>query len=90
MVLDDALTAQLREHFTKITRPVELVAWLDDTPRSAQVESLLTELAALSDHIAVVRQDGDAGPTSLDERRPSFAVRRVGTDVEVRFAGLPL
>ncbi|MEZ5207577.1 MAG: alkyl hydroperoxide reductase subunit F [Acidimicrobiales bacterium] len=90
MVLDDALTAQLREHFTKITRPVELVAWLDDTPRSAQVESLLAELAALSDHIAVVRQDGDAGPTSLDERRPSFAVRRVGTDVEVRFAGLPL
>ncbi len=91
MLLDDALTAQLREHFTKITRPVELVASLDDTLRSAQVESLLTELAALSDHLAVVRQDGDADAADAPERRrPSFAIRRVGTDVEVRFAGLPL
>ena len=41
------------------------------------------QIAGLSDLITVVRSDDD-------ERRPSFAIRRVGTDVDVRFAGIPL
>jgi alkyl hydroperoxide reductase subunit F len=82
-MLDDALVAQLRTHLEKVTLPVELAASLDDGERSRQLEALLTQLAGLSDLVTYVRVDDD-------ERRPSFAIRRVGTDVAVRFAGIPL
>jgi alkyl hydroperoxide reductase subunit F len=82
-MLDDALTAQLTTHFEKITRPIELSASLDDSPKSRELEALLDQLASLSDRVTVVRSDDDP-------RQPSFAIRRVGTDVEVRFAGIPL
>ncbi|MDD9370709.1 MAG: alkyl hydroperoxide reductase subunit F [Acidimicrobiales bacterium] len=85
-MLDAALTSQLATHFGKITRPVELVAALDDSPKARDMAELLNELAALSDDITVV-EDADE---SADVRRPSFAIRRAGTDVEVRFAGIPL
>ena len=82
-MLDANLTAQLTTHLEKITQPVELVASLDDSPKSAQLAELLDEIAVLSDHITVRRADDD-------ERRPSFSIDRVGTDVAVRFAGIPL
>jgi alkyl hydroperoxide reductase subunit F len=82
-MLDAAITEQLRTHLTRITRPIELAASLDDGPKSAELLELLDEIAALSEHVSVVRTDDD-------ERRPSFAIRRVGTDVEVRFAGIPM
>jgi NADH-dependent peroxiredoxin subunit F len=81
-MLDASLTAQLQSHFEKITRPIELVASLDDGPKSAELAQLLDELAALSDDITVVRDE--------HLRRPSFAIRRAGTDVSVQFAGIPL
>jgi alkyl hydroperoxide reductase subunit F len=82
-VLDAALTAQLTTLVEKIVRPVELVSSLDDSPKSAQLAELLDEIAALSDDITVRRADDDP-------RRPSFHIDRVGTDVSVRFAGIPL
>jgi alkyl hydroperoxide reductase subunit F len=82
-MLDDALVSQLKTHLTKITRPIELVASLDDGPRSVELAQLLEQIASLSEHISYVRRDDDA-------RRPSFAIERVGTDVSVRFAGIPL
>ncbi len=81
-MLDDAIRAQLREHFTKISQPVELVSSLDDGDRSRELAELLDGLAELSDRITVRRADDD-------QRRPSFAIERVGTDVSVRFAGIP-
>lgn len=82
-MLDPALTAQLKTHLAKITRPVVLASSLDDGPRSTQLASLLDEIAGLSDQITVERRDDD-------ERRPSFAIERAGTDVSVRFAGIPM
>jgi alkyl hydroperoxide reductase subunit F len=82
-VLDAALIAQLQTHLDKITRPIQLAASLDDRPKSAELLELLEQLASLSDQITLVRRD-DA------ERRPSFAIERLGTDVAVRFAGIPL
>lgn len=81
-VLDANLTAQLSQLMGNITQPVELAASLDDTPRSAQTRELLDEIAALSDQVTVVEE--------ANERTPSFAIRRAGTDVHVRFAGVPL
>ncbi|WP_425330395.1 alkyl hydroperoxide reductase subunit F [Trujillonella humicola] len=82
-VLDPALAKQLAQHLTLVTRPIELVASLDDGEKSAQMRELLTEVTALSDRVTYVRADDDG-------RRPSFAIVRTGTDVSVRFAGLPL
>ena len=82
-VLDAALTAQLETHLATIEHPVELVASLDDSPKSTELAGLLEEIAALSEAITIVRADDD-------ERRPSFAITRVGTDISVRFAGVPL
>ena len=63
--------------------PIELVASLDEGGKSQELAALLEEIAALSDKITVVRRDDDA-------RKPSFAISRVGSDVSVRFAGIPL
>jgi alkyl hydroperoxide reductase subunit F len=81
-MLDATLVDQLKTHLAKITRPVELVASLDDTAKSVELEELLTEIASLSDDITLSRRP--------DARTPSFAIERVGTDVSVRFAGIPL
>ncbi|MFV0306363.1 MAG: alkyl hydroperoxide reductase subunit F, partial [Desertimonas sp.] len=82
-MLDASLAEQLRGYLTKVTRPIELVASVDDGPKSTELVGLLDEIAELSDQVSV-RRDGD------DPRRPSFAIRRLGTDVEVRFAGIPM
>lgn len=82
-MLDPALVTQLAAHLTKVVHPIELQTSLDASPRSAEMAEMLDEIAAQSDKITVVRTDDDA-------RRPSFAIVRVGTDISVRFAGLPL
>lgn len=82
-MLDAALTEQVKTHLTKLTQPIELVASLDDSAKSTELAELLTLLASLSDKVTYERRDDD-------ERRPSFAINRVGTDVSVRFAGIPL
>ncbi|MFI5044062.1 MAG: alkyl hydroperoxide reductase subunit F [Acidimicrobiales bacterium] len=82
-MLDPNLTTTLKTHLEKVTRPIQLVASLDDGPKSTDLMELLVEIAALSDNITVERRDDD-------DRRPSFAIDRVGTDVSVRFAGIPL
>jgi alkyl hydroperoxide reductase subunit F len=82
-MLDANLLDQLTGHLAKIVRPVELVTSLDDRAKSAELAALLDQIASRSERITVVRADDD-------ERRPSFAIRRAGTDVAVRFAGIPL
>ena len=83
-MLDPSLAAQLKGYLENITQPIELVATVDDRPKSAELLALLDEIAAMSDKITVRRRD------DLDVRRPSFAIERVGTDISVRFAGIPL
>ncbi|MEN3749063.1 alkyl hydroperoxide reductase subunit F [Sphingomonas sp. HF-S3] len=82
-MLDANLTQQLKAYLVNIREPIELVASLGDDAKSREMETLLNEIAALSDKVAVVRADDDA-------RKPSFMIRRVGTDIGVRFAGLPM
>ncbi|MBS1848196.1 MAG: alkyl hydroperoxide reductase subunit F [Actinobacteria bacterium] len=82
-MLDANLTTQLTEYLTRVTQPIELVASLDDSPKSVELAELLEQIASLSDSVSYIRADDD-------DRRPSFAIRRVGTDIAVRFAGVPL
>jgi alkyl hydroperoxide reductase subunit F len=82
-VLDANLKTQLKTYLGHLRQPVELVASLDDGAKSAQMLELLNEIAELHPQVSVTRADDDA-------RRPSFLIRRAGTDIGVRFAGIPL
>ncbi len=90
-MLDSNLTEQLKGHLTKVTRPVQLVASLDESPRSGELWDLLEEIAALSDEVTAVRGDDPSVVDVHDDgRRPAFSIVRVGSDVSVRFAGIPM
>ncbi|WP_112384115.1 alkyl hydroperoxide reductase subunit F [Sphingomonas carotinifaciens] len=82
-MLDANLKTQLKTYLANIVQPIELVASLDGSAKSGELEALLGEIAALSEAVSYVRDDEEA-------RRPSFLIRRVGTDVSVRFAGIPM
>jgi len=82
-MLDANLKQQLAAYLERITQPVELVASLDSSEASREMQELLEEIAALSNQVTVLT-DGD------DVRKPSFAIRRTGTAIAVRFAGLPM
>ncbi|AHL73569.1 alkyl hydroperoxide reductase [Stutzerimonas stutzeri] len=82
-MLDSNLKSQLKTYLEKVTQPFEIVASLDDGAKSQEMLSLLEEIASLSDKITL-RADGN------DDRRPSFALNRIGGDISLRFAGLPM
>ncbi len=82
-MLDANLTQQLKAYLVNIKQPIELVASLGDDAKSRELGELLNEIAALSDKITVVAANDD-------KRRPSFMIRRAGTDIGVRFAGIPM
>ena len=82
-MLESSLKEQLKAYLVNIREPIELVASLNDSAKSAELTELLDEIAALSDKVSVSQQGTDA-------RKPSFLIRRVGTDIGVSFAGIPL
>jgi alkyl hydroperoxide reductase subunit F len=81
-MLDANLTQQLKGYLVNIREPIELVASLGDDAKSRELGELLAAIAALSDKIDLVHAD--------DTRKPSFMIRRKGTDIGVRFAGIPM
>ena len=82
-MLDQDLQDQLKQYLEMLREPIELVATLGEGTKSDQTRELIEEIAALSDKVTA-RFDG------TDSRAPSFAVTRPGSDIDVRFAGLPL
>ncbi len=83
-MLDNDLKSQLQAYLEKVVQPITLVATLDDGGKSRELEALLQEIAAMTDKITYRRDD------HADARKPSFAIVRDGTDVALRFAGIPL
>ncbi len=83
-MLDTNLKNQLKTYLQNLTQPIELVASLDDGDKSAEMLSLLREIAELSDRISLEERRDDG------ERTPSFAVSRKGAGMGVRFAGIPM
>ena len=83
-MLDADLKTQLQAYLQKATRPIEIVASLDDSEKSREMEELLGELVLLSDKISLTeRRDADA-------HTPSFALNSPGHDIHLRFAGIPM
>ncbi|AWM59846.1 alkyl hydroperoxide reductase subunit F [Stutzerimonas stutzeri] len=82
-MLDTNLKTQLKAYLEKVTQPFEIVASLDDGEKSQELLSLLQDIAGLSDKITL-KTDGD------DARKPSFSLNRIGGNISLRFAGIPM
>ena len=83
-MLDTNMKTQLKAYLEKLTKPVELIATLDDSAKSAEIKALLTEIAELSPKVTF-KEDN-----TLAVRKPSFLIANPGSDQGPRFAGSPL
>ncbi|MCH9826322.1 MAG: alkyl hydroperoxide reductase subunit F [Gammaproteobacteria bacterium] len=83
-MLDANLKTQLKAYLEKVTRPIEIVASVDEGEKSQEMLALLDDLVALSDKITVLAKHGD------EERKPSFTLGTPGEDIKLRFAGIPM
>ena len=82
-MLDTNLKTQLKAYLEKVTQPFEIVASLDDGEKSQELLSLLQDIVSLSDKITL-KTDG------ADARKPSFSLNRIGGNISLRFAGIPM
>jgi NADH-dependent peroxiredoxin subunit F len=83
-MLDDALKTQLSSYLERVIVPIEIVASLGDDANSFEMKELLQTIQSLRADKISVSYDGQ------DARKPSFSLKRSGTDTNLRFAGLPL
>jgi alkyl hydroperoxide reductase subunit F len=60
-MLDTNMKTQLKAYLEKLTKPVELVATLDDSAKSAEIKELLAEIAELSDKSHLQRRQHACG-----------------------------
>ena len=82
-MLDANLKSQLKSYLERVTQPIEIVASLDDGAKSQEMLELLKEVANLSSLITLLDNGTDA-------RKPSFSLNRPGSDISLRFAGIPM
>ncbi|MGB6103201.1 MAG: alkyl hydroperoxide reductase subunit F [Pusillimonas sp.] len=83
-MLDANLKTQLKSYMGMVSQPIEIVASLDDGAKSRELRGLLQEIELMSDKITLTERNDD------NERKPSFSINRSGTDISVRFAGIPM
>ncbi|PMY35871.1 alkyl hydroperoxide reductase subunit F [Pseudomonas sp. GW456-L14] len=82
-MLDANLKAQLKSYLERVTQPIEIVASLDDGAKSQEMLELLKDVASLSSQITLLDNGSDG-------RKPSFSINRPGSDISLRFAGIPM
>jgi len=83
-MLDDATKAQLKSYLERATMPIEIVASLDDSPASGEMQSMLNDVAEASPLIKLTISRDDK------QRKPSFSINRPSENHGPRFAGLPM
>jgi len=83
-MLDSNLKSQLQGYLERISQPVELIAWADESDRSREMLELLSDIQAACGLMSIeVRREGG-------QFTPSFALRRPGSEPRLYFAGLPM
>ena len=85
-MLDNDLKSQLKGYLEHLRRPIELVATLDGGKPSQDLETLLADIAGLSDKVSWRK----AAEAERNSRVPSFAILAEGAETGIRFAGIPL
>ena len=82
--MDAAIKNQLQQYLVNIKHPVEIHASLDDQASSQEMRALLKEVASLSNQLIFTEDANES------ERKPSFALKPVGKEMGIRFAGIPM
>ena len=83
-MLDIDTKAQLKSYLERATTQIDIVASLDDSDASKQMQSLLKDIADSSALVKVTESRAD------NLRKPSFSVNRPSENHGPRFAGLPM
>ncbi|AKU23408.1 alkyl hydroperoxide reductase subunit F [Massilia sp. MB5] len=83
-MLDANLKTQLKAYLEKVVQPIEIVASLDGSAKSQELQGLLQDIQSLSDKITVIERP------EANKRKPSFSINRPGSDIGVTFAGIPM
>ena len=83
-MLDASTKAQLKSYLDRATQPVEIVASLDASHASGELQSLLKDITDSSSLVTVSESRND------NHRKPSFSINRPGENHGPRFAGLPM
>lgn len=83
-MLDANVKSQIKGYMANLTHNIEITASIDDSDKSRELESLLKDIQEQSDKIALKFEN------EANVRKPSFKVTRVGEDMGITFAGLPM
>ena len=83
-MLDAATKAQLKSYLERATQPIDIVASLDDSKASVELQSLLKDITDSSALVTVTESRDD------NQRKPSFSINRPSENHGPRFAGLPM
>jgi len=83
-MLDIDSKTQLKNYLERATKPIEIVASLDDSQASNDMRALMRDLVEASALITVSESMDD------NHRKPSFSVNRPSENNGPRFAGLPM
>ncbi len=83
-MLDATIKAQLQSYMQMVVQPIELIANLGDDAKSQELRNLLQEIEKMSGNVSYTETADDS------KRKPSFTINRVGTEISVGFAGIPL
>ncbi len=83
-MLDAAIKNQLQAYLAKVDHDVEIIASLDNGEKSQEMRAMLQDIAGLSPRLSYVERN------DTDERKPSFALNRKGSQMGVHFAGIPM
>ena len=83
-MLDASTKTQLKSYLERATQPIEIVASLDDSKNSVDMQSLLRDVADCSPLVRLSESRED------NHRKPSFSINRPSENHGPRFAGLPM
>jgi alkyl hydroperoxide reductase subunit F len=83
-MLDVGSKSQLQSYLARATHPIEIVASLDDSKASADLQSLLKDISDSSPLVKITESRDDI------YRKPSFSINRPSENHGPRFAGLPM
>jgi NADH-dependent peroxiredoxin subunit F len=82
-MLDANIKTQLGAYLQKLQRPIQLIASVDNSEKSRELQNLLNEIASLSDKISINTQGNY-------HFKPSFGVATENESPRIHFAGIPL
>ncbi len=83
-MLETAIATQLKAYLGNLKLPIEIVASLNDSDKSAEMRELLEEIASMSDLVTL------SDSQDVSERVPSFEITIPNKSAQIRFAGIPM